>query len=229
MFLERNYFDAIYRLSTCLLYSRRCQKDKELAFGFLESLSKRGHVSATFELSICLKYGQGCLKDESAAFQMLSLASERGDFRAANNLAICVSHPEGLRVLLFSSSKGNWRASLQAACCYEEGRGTERDVEKAAHLFLLSLKQGEPLAREGLFRTLCSGRVEWSPNLHPHWVYLQHSAISEHKKLFVNSQLLTLLLSSKYRNTSSHSFLAALVKGVSVNVAKFLCHFSQFN
>lgn len=140
------------------------------------------------------------------------------------------SYQKALHHYTLSAEKGFSSAQFALAALYRDGKGTPVDMEKAASLFFSSVQQHMEDAKEKLSNLLSKAKVEWRQEYHSYWKACDLDGLCNESfanKKFLNEQILTILLSSKHRKTSSFSYFSSFVPGVAMNVVKFLCHYRQ--
>ena len=115
-------------------------------------------------------------------------------------------------------------AMIKLAQCCKEGKITEQDYEKSASLYFNVFKKffnnSSQLSscEKNFLEILHEKKIFWTTEYHPYW----------NGKKNLNSQIVSLLLISKYRKESlcNSSFL---VKGIAFKIIQHLCHFQQKN
>ena len=113
-------------------------------------------------------------------------------------------------------------STFNLALIYEDGKVVPRDLEKSASLyfkvFQSSNKERDVLSN---FLSIVShNKVCWKKRYHPHYPFSN--------KPFLDSQIVTLFLLSKFRKLSSVKFVSDfLIKGITKIILKFLCTINQ--
>ena len=102
---------------------------------------------------------------------------------------------------------------------YQEGNSVlQVDFEKSATLLYNAFFSEKNLVYKNNFLNLIHNeKVNWRPEFHEHWK----------NEVGLNQQIVTLLLISKNRFSSFFQFVNIFVKGIALNVIKFLCHLRQ--
>lgn len=101
----------------------------------------------------------------------------------------------------------------------------QRDLELAAHYYFLGMRQGDEVCRDSFLDILSRGEVNWKTEYHTFW---NSDMVEDNGKLvYLDDQIMCLLLISHNRKFSKYEYLEAFVKGISMNVIKFLCHARQ--
>lgn len=116
---------------------------------------------------------------------------------------------------------GHVNANYILAGIYKKGEdGVEIDLEKSASLFFkaFSLDNNHPSSKKEFLNLICCNKIFWKPEYHPFWK----------AQLDLNKIILFFLLISKFRKESSNKLVSLfLVKGITINIVKFLCHLKQ--
>ena len=114
---------------------------------------------------------------------------------------------------------GNIYATNNLALLYELGDGVEKDFDKAAFYYHKSylLSKESPSPNHKLSTILKSKKVNWCKEYHQFWDAAP----------LLNSQIVLLFLVSKFRNESSLPYVLSMVKGITLKIVKYLCHFQQ--
>ena len=116
-----------------------------------------------------------------------------------------------------ASEMGSSIATMNLGFYYKD---IEKDFDQSALMFhKASLRKDEQATTSvKLLNTIIStNKIVWAPFYHKYWV----------SDGSLNGSILVLLLISKFRNKSCFRFVNSLVKGVTMNIVKFLCHFEQ--
>jgi TPR repeat protein len=153
-----------------------------------------------------------------------------------------------------SSDLGNALGPDYLGFLYKNGFGVEKDIEKAFNFFGLAIERGyfnnvgeyfeygkllnkkmdyyklvTPMIHnlkknhktsyiEKILKEILSQKlVEWETKLHEYWDVSKE----------VNEKIICILLISKHRKESSNKNGDFLVKGITINIIKYLCHFTQ--
>ena len=119
-----------------------------------------------------------------------------------------------------ASFHGNIKATSSLAILYLKGKDKiDKDLEKSGFYFHKAhlLKQTES-SKEKLLNFFTNYKVEWKTEYHPFWNGSQG----------LNNQITVLILISKNRIHSRSQIVKQLfVRGICLNVVKYLCHFNQ--
>ena len=101
---------------------------------------------------------------------------------------------------------------------YDKKVKIEIDLDKAAHYLLKSSLLGDMDCMNNLKYLVQMEKLNWRKEYHIYWK-------SEND---LNQQILLILLVSKFRKQSKYQFVSSvLVKGISINIIKLLCHQKQ--
>ncbi|GET65661.1 uncharacterized protein OCT59_027343 [Rhizophagus irregularis] len=137
------------------------EKNLEKSFHWYQKAAENDHEEAMLNLFICYENGEGTEKDSEKAFYWYKKAAENGDEIAMLNLFIFYKNGEGTEKNLenpFIGVKKQQKMVLNMQCliypkllvaengdkeainnlvaiCYENGEGTEKDLEKAFYLY----------------------------------------------------------------------------------------------
>ena len=169
-------------------------------------------------------------KDEKKAFELYhksaEKSAEKSDFYSVCNLARCYMEGVGIEkddmkgVELYEkgAEKGNLEAIQVLDLLCRDGGVVKEEVDKVASYFLRSHSYEE------LEDLISTRKVHWTKELHRCWL-LGPQFRKERKEL--NLAVLTLLLVSNQRGLSKFAYVSSMVKGVTTDVIKFLCHFTN--
>ncbi|MCP4932979.1 MAG: tetratricopeptide repeat protein [bacterium] len=129
-------------------------KDKGLAFNWMQKAANGGDPLAMSELGAKYAYGQGTSKDDEKALSWYKKAAGKGNARAMNSLGFMYSvgrgTPKDLRQAAswFSKAadKGNLSASFNLARAYSSGKGIKKNDKTAARYIIKTLRGGHATA-----------------------------------------------------------------------------------
>lgn len=234
--LAVNYFEkaselgnsyAMNNLAFMYLQGIGVEKDDYKAFKLYEKSSDLGNVHAMNNLACMYKDGKGVEKNSDKFFQLLQKSSDHGNHKATNNLA-CIylqgtlvekNIEKAIQLFEKSSDSGYREATKNLALIFEN---FEVNLDKAAFYFYKLFHSESDLEkketfREKLFEIISFQKTTWKKEYHCLW----------RASDCLDDQIFALLLVSKFRQDSSLKHTGYLVKGVMMNIIKFLCHFHQ--
>lgn len=114
----------------------------------------------------------------------------------------------------------------------DENEELEKDIDKAAFFMLKSFlfqknNENQKLSKE-LLEFISTNRIEWKPEYHIYWNASSSLNTFYDFKSDLDQQVFIVLCISKFRFSSNNfSVRSLLVKGISLLVIKFLCHFKH--
>lgn len=106
--------------------------------------AEKGDTEAIYELGVCHAFGIGVKKDQEESFKYFQKAANNGNahamywlgsgylrgwYKAENNVA------EGIKLLSSAVDNGCYLGAIELGKCYMEGKGVEKDKEKAMKWF----------------------------------------------------------------------------------------------
>ena len=154
-------------------------------------------------------------------------AVELDNYSAMNNLACIYLRGEGVKmnleksVELFerSTKLGCTIAMSNLAWVYQCCENIEKDLEKSAHYYFRHFVcEKSETSKKKLISILHDHKITWKMDYHPFW----------NSQDGLDLQILTILCISKSRSSSAFPIVKfVFVKGISINIIKFLCHFRQ--
>lgn len=124
-------------------------------------------------------------------------------------------------VSLYESAvqRNNELSYFNLARLYSQGKGVKADYERAALYFLHSSKLEK--AQLQLKILLKDRNIDWRIEFHSYWPKLEKKG-NKNDFLRMSDQIKAVLFVSKYRNTSTLSYTKYIVKGVAINIIRFL-------
>ena len=195
-----------------------------------------GDDHAYYNLADIYYYGsQGTKKDVYRAIELYQKAIDLGFPNAMNNLAIVYHYgldEEGIKKNLRKAIElyenaiklGEPNAYFNLALIYELGdleSNIERDADKACSLYFQSFSNYDLETSKLRFLYIIENQAEkivWKTEYHQFWK----------KDTLSQNQIISLLLISKHRlKLQNKTLQSVLVKGITMNVIKYLCHFSS--
>ena len=132
---------------------------------------------------------------------------------------------KGVEYFLRADKKGVKFASTSLASIYEDKETPFYDVDKAVDIYLKLLP--DSYAHKKLLCLINSNRVSWRKDVHKFWMVDTDSPESQDNKIDLNKQIITLLLVSKKRKSSTLPYIVHFVSGISLVVIKYLCNFRK--
>lgn len=128
----------------------------------LRDAADRGNARAMNQVGVAYENGQGGLpKDEAVAYSWYSRAANEGDPYGQLNLARYLiqgkagtpkNFPRGFSMLQKSASQGIPQAQHNLGWCYENGVGTQRNLDEAVRWYRTAAANGYKKADEALQR-----------------------------------------------------------------------------
>lgn len=128
-------------------------------FDTLLEAAQKGDARAQYEVSVRLQNGDGVDSNPAEAMRWLRSAAQGGNRDAQYRLGkrmlegderVMVAPVEGFTWVMKAAEQGLDAALVLAAICFEEGRGTNVDLVRAAHYYRLAVRQGNMHAQPKL-------------------------------------------------------------------------------
>jgi TPR repeat protein len=152
---------AMAQSSLAGLMSRGTGVDKDEAEGFrwAKKAADQGHPQGEFQLASCYLYGDGVAKDEKQGLALLRKAADRGYAAASlrlgfyilqNDMGKAEADAEAVRWFHKAAQQGHAEAQVQMGYCCENGRGVQKDREKAILWYREAYANGEKRGAEYL-------------------------------------------------------------------------------
>ena len=198
--------------------------------------STHNNKNSFYFLAVIYKNGDGVKKDIHKAIKYYEKACELGDSDALNNLGAIYyngDESEGIKTDLQKAvhyyekaiSMGQKDSIYNLALIYEmgdeENGKIEKDINRACSLYykaFMSFGQDEIYKKKFLKQfEIHQNEIVWRKEYHIYWKKDEHL----NTKIF-----LILLISKKRRETKNKVLDAVLVKGITINIIKYLCHIS---
>lgn len=130
---KRGHKDAQYELG--LIYYNADDMDE--AVKLFEKATKQGHKEAKMILSVCYLNGYGVEKKTERGLELLKEYTEK-------------NNKELVEYLKKANEKGNMEAKVNLAVCYENGIGTQINIDRAVELYKEGAEKGHPVAQVNL-------------------------------------------------------------------------------
>lgn len=161
---ERGDARAMVSLGLLMTTGQGVPTDLEGAAALYAKAADRGSADGAINLAVALMGGRGVERDTDKAIALLRKASESGSAIAAYNLGVL--HEQGvagdpknaLDLFLQATRRGDPRGYLAAAILLDEGRGVEKDPERAADMLLRGVTADSGEA----YNELTSKAASWS-------------------------------------------------------------------
>ena len=215
------------------LHGRGTQRDYIKAREYFLKGEALGNSMSANNLGNMYRSGWGVTSDQKKALQFYRKSAELLHDIAINTMAVL--HEEGNEVELDYAKASEWfikaakcgypYAITQLSMIYKEGRfrqgkmQVEADQEKAAYFSLMAIQCGED-QKLLLGEILRTKKVAWAKMYHVHWPLPK-----ERRDITLNDQIKTILLVMKNRKQSKYNLVPVLVKGIVMDIIKYLCHF----
>ena len=204
------------------LYEKASQQGKAKAMHNLAVIYQRGEKKAGIKKNLIKAieyYQKASLLDYPASIHNLSIIYKNGD----ENEGIQKDVKKSIELLERSASLGQLKSMYVLSRIYEHGdqaNGIEMDLDKACFfIFKRYISDFDPKYQSKFLNFIDNHQnfVVWKTDYHPFWK----------KDKSLNRIIVLLLLISKFRKQIPNPFLHnAFLKGITMNVIKFLCHFS---
>lgn len=129
------------------------QDDKE-AFNCYHAAACKGIIEAMYDVAICYLQGKGVEKDCENAFLWFEDAANKGEHAYATYYqglsyyqgeVVKQNYTKAFNCYIKAGSHGVPEAMRNAAICYLQGKGVEKDYENAIVWFKLAAKKGHPV------------------------------------------------------------------------------------
>ena len=106
----------------------------------------------------------------------------------------------------------------------------KENQEKQREYLILAAKINPSEYNKELTQFLVEYKTFWEPQIHSFWIHainIKHLSFSSSSSSNLTSQIITLFLVSKFRSFSCSSVVKdTFVKGLTLKIIQFLCHFS---
>ena len=137
-----------YEAALLLYHGQGTSKDWKLAFCYMRSAAKSGHIKATNALGALYCAGHGVDKDLDQAFSCYEHTAKQGDFEGMINLAAMYrarkQDEQAFHWLQKAADGGSPLGQRLLAEFYQTGIGVAADEHMALKYYTLAAKQGEP-------------------------------------------------------------------------------------
>ena len=221
--------------------SQNVKKNIPKAIKLYERAIENGDRDAMFNIARFYEKGdkkEGFEKNFSLSIHYYEIAAKLGHSSAMNNLGIiyeCGKEKYGIKknvrkafeLYEYGCSLNNIYAMYNLAFLYKEGdQGAkiERDINKACSLYFQRFSvddhQSSMKHLMEIFKN-SQNEIVWRQEYHTFW----------NKESNLNPKIIFLLLISKHRNEMKNKPLikGVFVKGITLKISKYLCHFSTVN
>ena len=169
---EQGYVYAQYSLAEFCRCGDGGEKDMSEAVKWYRAAAQQGHPGAQYSLGTCYANGQGVFKDVAEAEKWYRKAAEQGDEtsrealrklgkekKMAEAYALVLvqkgrefvrkkKYGQAVECLRKAAEQGNADAQLALAACYEFGRGTKKNREKARYWYEKAAEKGHYRAKQ---------------------------------------------------------------------------------
>ena len=186
-------------------------------------------------LGCCYRFGSGVAKDRTDAYKWFKKSSDKGMVFADYMLGCMYNVDkkyEKAQYYLKKAADNGWDwANLTLGKLYFN----EVSTHNLAYCYLMKASYLNSDSKKTLEKILASGCIQWDISNHKYWpntiitssLHLKQLDKEFDKVVYVTSfddQVLTLLLISKFRHTSSKSYISHLSKMVVLSVVKHLAY-----
>ena len=212
------------------------KKNVRTAMGYYEKAIELNNPDSMFNLALIYHYGdeweEGLEKNNRKAMKLYESSIDLKHSYAMNKLATVYQLAElgttkdikkAIELFERAVQMNNPTATYNLAELYSKGEKDEhitieKDLDKAAYYYYKSSRM-DVIHRDGVLVNLIQrNKLNWREEYHVYW--------NASKK--INKQILMILLASKFRKQSNDQLVSSvLVKGIAMNIIKFLCHFKQ--
>lgn len=141
------------------------KSDWPKAKSIFEPMAETGHTGALFSMGLIYQMGRGVKQDHLKALDYYMRAAENDFSPAQNNIGLMYKLGIGVPIDYAESvkwferaAKDHTMAKRNLAEMYEKGRGTKKDLVKAAKLYLKCSDEGAPACMYKAARYLETGR-----------------------------------------------------------------------
>lgn len=163
---DRGDARAMVSLGLLMTTGQGMATDLEGAAALYARAAERGSADGAINLAVALMGGRGVERDTDKAIALLRKASDSGSAIASYNLGVLHEQgvagdpKEALDLFLQATRRGDPRGYLAAAILLDEGRGVDKDAERAAEMLLRGVTADSGEA----YNELTSKAASWSAN-----------------------------------------------------------------
>ena len=127
------------------------QKDYSLAVYWFTKAAEQGYLNAVFNLALCHERGRGVPKNTAEALRLYRRAADEGLLQAQINAAVILLEMDddaaANKYLHLGAAKGNFYCQREYARNLLQGRGTEKDFDRAIALLDAAADGGDAEAK----------------------------------------------------------------------------------
>lgn len=158
---EQNYDSAQYKLGLCYYDGKGVEQDYPTALSWFRKAAAQGHQSAMFYIGRCYALGEGVEIDSIEAQRWMEQAADTDEELTPYQKQL---NAEAIAIVTRQAEKGDPYAQYFLGLIYEDGKYTERDLDKAIEWFEKAAAQGHNKAKEH-YEALCKEKERMSvPN-----------------------------------------------------------------
>ena len=229
---QMNHLNSINNLGIYYLQGSVVHKNINKGIEMLERAVQMNHINTIKNLSKIYFHGTYDVdKNYKMALELLLKASQMKDIDSIRNLAkiylngkynIEKNIEKAVQNFEISSRMGDSQSLFELAKIYHNGNEMiDVDLDKSAFYYYKCYKLNKKKRFESLLilkKNFKQNKINWREEFHLFWMSTPE----------LNNQIIAILLSSKHRKESKmESVRKYLVKGISKNIIKFLCHLKQ--
>eukprot|EP00049_Salpingoeca_infusionum_P003544 m.67740 g.67740 ORF g.67740 m.67740 type:complete len:820 (+) comp12169_c0_seq5:395-2854(+) len=150
-----------YRLGQMYEQGIGVVKNEVNAFECYRQAHIDGHVPAIFDVGRCLLYGVGCTGCYEEGLWLIQAAVEGRDVRAMRELASIhmkagtSQEPEAVTLYHQAALLGDLESRVELAVCLLEGKGIQKDVNRAFKMFVETARDGSTRASQKRDMCIC--------------------------------------------------------------------------
>ena len=213
------------------------EKNNRKAKEFYEKSVAMGNRYALNNLGIIHQNGrekEGIEVNTEIAMKLYEISMKYGDDYAINNLAVIYHNGEGNikqdkkkavelyeKAIFYSHPIAFYNLALILESGDKDGQ-VEIDLNRACFLYYSCFNLRDAIYKEDTKKKFVDlidkeqNQIVWRTEYHPYWK----------KNEFLNKQIIILLLICKHRKESTTDLVSTvLIKGIAINLIKYLCHF----
>jgi TPR repeat protein len=224
---EKNDVGCMHNLY--VLYFSRRENEKALEYLLLFINNSKYVETKYFFNAACLFHQyDGIKKDIKQAINYYLMAIEKGDINSMYNIALIYEQEKeierdmdkAIKYYSMAIAKGHIDSIYNIANIFKNGYGgIEKDVDKALEYFYTGMMKKDSDCSLQFKEMISTEHVKWEPKYHIHWPNIEN----------FNDKIILLLLISKNRKQSKKKEIQVMVKGITMLIIKYLCHFCQFD
>jgi TPR repeat protein len=113
-------------------------EEPSVAFRYMKMAADSLDPQAINDLAVYYIEGVGCIRDEDMAFSLFKKAADLGDPNAQRNYALSIENNDpklAYKYMIMSANQKNRDAMNDLGIYYKEGRGTNKNLDKALEWF----------------------------------------------------------------------------------------------